>query len=65
VLFRSGILTPKFLISKLRHAIVIIFIVAAVITPPDVLSQFFLAMPLLVIYGVSILVSFLSQERAA
>jgi sec-independent protein translocase protein TatC len=65
VLTRMGILTPKFLISKLRHAIVIIFIVAAVITPPDVLSQFFLAMPLLVIYGVSILVSFLSQERAA
>jgi sec-independent protein translocase protein TatC len=63
VLTRIGILTPKFLISKLRHAIVIIFIVAAVITPPDVLSQFFLAIPLLAIYGVSILVSYLSRER--
>ncbi len=62
-LTRIGLLTPKFLVSKLRHAIVIIFIVAAVITPPDVLSQFFLAVPLLVIYGVSILVSYLTWER--
>jgi sec-independent protein translocase protein TatC len=62
-LTRVGIITPKFLVSKLRHAVVIIFIVAAVITPPDVLSQFFLAVPLLVIYGISILVSYLSWER--
>ena len=39
-LTRMGLLTPKFLVSKLRHAIVIIFIVAAVISPPDVLSSF-------------------------
>jgi sec-independent protein translocase protein TatC len=63
VLTRMGLLTPKFLVDKLRHAIVIIFVIAAVITPPDVLSQLFLALPLLIIYGVSILVSFLSQER--
>jgi sec-independent protein translocase protein TatC len=62
-LTRVGIITPKFLVDKLRHAVVIIFIVAAVITPPDVLSQFFLAVPLLVIYGISILVSYLSWER--
>jgi sec-independent protein translocase protein TatC len=62
-LTRVGIITPKFLVSKLRHAVVIIFIVAAVITPPDVLSQFFLAVPLLIIYGISILVSYLSWER--
>jgi sec-independent protein translocase protein TatC len=65
VLTRMGILTPKFLITKLRHAIIIIFIIAAVITPPDVMSMLFLAIPLLGIYGVSILVSYLSQERAA
>jgi sec-independent protein translocase protein TatC len=63
VLTRMGILTPKFLVDKLRHAIVIIFIVAAVITPPDVMSQMFIAIPLLLIYGVSILVSYLSWER--
>jgi sec-independent protein translocase protein TatC len=64
VLTKMGILTPKFLINKVRHAIVIIFIVAAVLTPPDVLSQLFLAAPLLIIYGISILVSFLAQERS-
>jgi sec-independent protein translocase protein TatC len=64
VLTKMGILTPKFLINKIRHAIVLIFIVAAVLTPPDILSQTFLAAPLLVIYGVSILVSFLAQERS-
>jgi sec-independent protein translocase protein TatC len=64
VLTKMGILTPKFLISKIRHAVVLIFIVAAVLTPPDILSQLFLAAPLLIIYGVSILVSFLAQERS-
>jgi len=62
-LTRMGLLTPKFLVDKLRHAVVAIFIVAAIITPPDVVSQFFLAVPLLVIYGISILVSYLSWER--
>lgn len=63
VLTKIGLITPKFLVSKVRHAIVVIFIVAAVLTPPDVLSQFFLAIPLLAIYGISILVSFFAQER--
>lgn len=65
VLTRMGLLTPKFLVSKLRHATVLVFIVAAVITPPDALSMMFLALPLMAIYGVSILVSFLTQGRAA
>jgi sec-independent protein translocase protein TatC len=63
VLTKMGIVGPKFLISKIRHAVVLIFVVAAVLTPPDVLSMLFLAAPLFVIYGVSILVSFLAQER--
>jgi len=64
VLTRMGLLTPRFLISKARHAVVVIFIVAALITPPDVLSQLFMAIPLLAIYGISILVSFFAQERS-
>lgn len=62
VLTKMGVLTPKFLVTKIRHAIVIIFIVAALFTPPDVLSQLFLAVPLLVIYGISILVSYITQR---
>lgn len=63
VLTKIGILTPKFLIEKIRYAIVIIFIVAAILTPPDVISQLFLAVPLLVLYGISILVSFVVMEK--
>jgi sec-independent protein translocase protein TatC len=38
-----------------RYAIVIIFIVAAILTPPDVMSQFMMAAPMLALYGVAIL----------
>ncbi|MBD3392122.1 MAG: twin-arginine translocase subunit TatC [Chitinivibrionales bacterium] len=57
VLTRLGVITPRFLIDNTRYAVVVIFIVAAVLTPPDVVSQAFLAAPLLVLYGISILVS--------
>lgn len=63
VLTKLGFLTPKILISKIKYAIVVIFIMAALLTPPDVVSQLFLAVPLLVLYGVSILVSFIVMER--
>jgi sec-independent protein translocase protein TatC len=63
VLTRVGILTPKFLFEKGRYIIVVIFIVAAVITPPDVLSQLMMAIPLMFLYGVSILVSWLAQGK--
>jgi len=57
VLTRAGIITPKFLVDKIRYAIVVIFIVAAVLTPPDVLSQLVMAVPLVVLYIISIGVS--------
>jgi sec-independent protein translocase protein TatC len=63
VLTRLGIITPRFLIKHSRYAIVIIFIVAAILTPPDLLSQLVLAAPLLVLYAVSIGVSFLARGR--
>lgn len=50
-------ITPRFLITKRRHAIVAIFIVAAALTPPDVISQILLAIPLLVLYEIGILFS--------
>lgn len=52
-----GLLTPEFLRSKRRYSIVIIFIVAAILTPPDVLTQLLLAGPLIVLYEISIWVS--------
>ncbi len=53
---RVGIITDDTLISGFRYAVVIIFIISAVLTPPDVISQFLMAVPLLVLYGISILV---------
>lgn len=50
-----GLVTPESLASRRRIAIVVIFIVAAILTPPDVISQICLALPLLVLYEISIL----------
>jgi sec-independent protein translocase protein TatC len=57
ILTRAGIIDHNFLVRWYRQAVVIIFIVAAVITPPDVLTQLLMAGPLLLLYGVSILVA--------
>jgi sec-independent protein translocase protein TatC len=56
-LTKIGIITPSFMRKYRRHAIVVIFIVAAIITPPDVFSQTLVAIPLLILYEVSILIS--------
>jgi sec-independent protein translocase protein TatC len=63
VLTRIGILTPRFLIKNFRYAIVLIFVVSAVLTPPDIISQTALAAPLLVLYAISILVSYLVARK--
>lgn len=65
VLAKMGVLTAKILIDKIRYAIVAIFIVAAILTPPDVISQSMLAGPLLVLYGISIIVAKLAVPRKA
>lgn len=56
-LSKIGILYPSFLRTYRRHALVVIIILAAVITPPDVTSQMILSMPLYALYEVSILIS--------
>jgi len=53
---RLGIITADFLIRGTRYAIVIIFIVSAILTPPDVITQLLMALPLMVLYGISIVV---------
>ncbi len=52
-----GLLTPQFLRSKRRYGIVLIFIIAAILTPPDAFTQTMLAVPLLILYEISIWVS--------
>jgi sec-independent protein translocase protein TatC len=56
-LTKIGIITPSFMRKYRKHAIVVIFILAAIITPPDVFSQTLVAVPLLILYEVSIFIS--------
>ena len=57
ILAKLGLVTPQSLSQYRRHAIVIIFIVAAIFTPPDVISQLMMGMPMVLLYEVSILAS--------
>jgi len=56
-LAKLGLVTDQTLKEFARYAIVIIFIVAAVLTPPDLFSQLAMAAPLLLLYGLSILIA--------
>ena len=65
LLARVGIVTSAGLASKRRYAIVGVVAVAAVVTPPDVLSQVSLAIPLIGLYEVSILLAKLIEKKRA
>ncbi|MEY3090655.1 MAG: twin-arginine translocation system component TatC [Pseudomonadota bacterium] len=51
-----GLVTDKTLKEFFRYAVVIIFVLAALLTPPDVLTQLLMAAPLVLLYGASILI---------
>jgi len=55
-LAKLDLITDQTLIGGFRYAIVIIFIVSAILTPPDPATQFLMAIPLIILYGVSIVV---------
>lgn len=56
-LTKIGIVSPQFLRKYRRHSIVIILIVAAIVTPPDPLSQMLITIPLYLLFEISILIS--------
>ncbi|GBU21800.1 preprotein translocase subunit TatC [Fibrobacteres bacterium R8-0-B4] len=62
VLAKMGVIDRRFLIRHARYAVVAIFIAAAVLTPPDVLSQVLLALPLLALYGLGAGAAFLAGK---
>jgi sec-independent protein translocase protein TatC len=62
-LTKMGIVTPDFLIRTRKYALVIVLIIAAVITPPDVVSQIIVAIPILILYEVSIIISKLVMRQ--
>jgi len=62
-LSRIGLLTPTLMRSKKNYAILIIFVLAAIITPPDMFSIWIVAFPLLILYQVSITISERAQKE--
>jgi sec-independent protein translocase protein TatC len=65
LLARVGLTTSKGLAEKRRYAVVMAFIAAAILTPPDPISQISLAVPIIVLYEVSILAVRLIEKRRA
>ena len=66
LLGQAGIIDSVFLKEKRRYAIVFVFVIAAVLTPPDVISQLMLAVPMLLLYELSIFsVGYVERKRAA
>ena len=61
----SGLVTSGMLRSYRRHAIVVILVLAAVITPPDVISQILIAMPILVLYEAGIQITKRLEKKRA
>jgi len=64
-LARVGVLNHRFMISQFRYAFVLIVCLAAVLTPPDVISQILLAVPLTALYGLTILVVYFVEKKRA
>lgn len=63
-LTKLGLVTPAFLRNNRKYAIVLVLIVAAIVTPPDVVSQTIVAIPMLLIYEASIFISvFVSKNE--
>lgn len=62
-LSRMGVVTAQRMRRARRYAVLVIFIVAAILTPPDVVSQLLMAVPMLILYEVSILVAVIFGKK--
>lgn len=64
-LAKVGIVTPQLMRTYRRHAIVLILVLAALITPPDVMTQFLIGIPLFILYELSIFIAAREVRRQA
>jgi sec-independent protein translocase protein TatC len=65
LLERAGLVTRDQLKRGRRYAILVAFVVAAVATPPDIISQFMLAIPLILLYELSLVVIWFTERKRA
>jgi sec-independent protein translocase protein TatC len=62
-LSKLGLLKPQFMRKFRKHSLIVILVLAAIATPPDIISQVILAIPLILLYELSILICKLSQPK--
>jgi sec-independent protein translocase protein TatC len=62
-LSRMGLVTAPFLRKKRKYAILLTFVLAAILTPPDVITQLMMAGPLLVLYEVGVIIAGISDRK--
>ncbi|MBW1850102.1 MAG: twin-arginine translocase subunit TatC [Deltaproteobacteria bacterium] len=62
-LAKLGLVTPEFLKQKRKYAILLTFVTAAILTPPDVITQCMMAGPLIVLYEVGIFVAGIARKK--
>ncbi len=62
-LAKIGIVTPILLKEKRKYAILMTFVIAAILTPPDIISQCMMAGPLIILYEVGIMISHLARNQ--
>lgn len=62
-LSKMGIVTPEFLKKKRKYALLMTFVMAAILTPPDVITQLMMAGPLIVLYEIGILVARMARKK--
>jgi sec-independent protein translocase protein TatC len=63
-LTRLGIITPMTLVSIRKYAYFVLLVIAAIITPPELLSHLMVTLPLLVLYEISIGISYFSYKKS-
>jgi sec-independent protein translocase protein TatC len=63
VLSLLGVVTPRMLLKQWRYAVLVIFVLAAILTPPDPASQVLMALPVLLLYIGSVLVAFIAVRK--
>uniref|UniRef100_UPI004049DE9D twin-arginine translocase subunit TatC n=1 Tax=Flavobacterium sp. TaxID=239 RepID=UPI004049DE9D len=62
-LSKLGLVTPAFLRKYRKYTLIIVLILAAIITPPDIISQIIVTIPIMILYEISILISYFVQRK--